>query len=92
MLEEATMTMTLDRPPETEAALVAQAEAHGLSLDAFLRSVIATHAAAIEPAKFVQALPRDSDDLDGAIDDLFDAIPIPPGVGEWAMRRENWYR
>jgi hypothetical protein len=32
------------------------------------------------------------EDLDRAIDELFDTVPVPPGVGEGVMRRENWYR
>ena len=86
------MTITLELPPETEANLVAQAKARGLSLDAFLRTIITTQAAVMESVKAVQALPREGQDLDRAIDDLFDTVPIPPGVGEGAMRRENWYR
>src|ERR1039458_9676457 len=30
--------------------------------------------------------------LGRAIDALFDTVQAPPGVGEGAMRRENWYR
>jgi hypothetical protein len=92
MLSEATMTITLELPPEAEASLVAQAEARGLSLDAFLRAIIKTQAAAVELAKSAQALPHGGEDPDRAIDDLFDTVQVPPGVGEGAMRRENWYR
>ena len=86
------MTITLELPPEAGANLVAQAKARGLSLDAFLRTIIATQAAAVEPVKSVQAIPREGEDLDRAIDELFDTVQVPPGVGEGAMRRENWYR
>jgi hypothetical protein len=92
MLKEATMTITVDLPPEAEANLIAQAEARGLSLDAFLRTIITAQAAAMESVKSVQALPREGEDLDRAIDELFDTVQVPPGVGEGAMRRENWYR
>jgi hypothetical protein len=94
MLSEATMTITLELPPEAEASLIAQAEARGLSLDAFLRTIIKTQAAAVEPAKSAQALPHADagEDPDRVIDDLFDAVQVPPGVGEGAMRRENWYK
>ena len=44
-------------PPEAEAKLVAQAKARGLSLDAFLQTIITTQAAAMESVKSVQALP-----------------------------------
>jgi hypothetical protein len=85
------MTITLELPLEAEASLVAQARTRGLSLDAFLRAVITAQAAA-EPVKTVQAIPREAEDLDRAIDELFDAVQVPPGVGEGAMLRENWYR
>jgi hypothetical protein len=91
MLNEATMTITLELPPEAEANLVAQAKARGLSLDAFLGTIIKTQAAAVEPVKSAQAL-RPGEGPDRAIDNLFDAVQVPPGVGEGAMRRENWYR
>jgi hypothetical protein len=86
------VTITLELPPETEANLVAQAKARGLSLDAFLKTIITTHAAVVEPAKVVEDFPREQRDLDRAVDELFDAVQLPPGIGEGAMRRENWYR
>ena len=86
------MTITLELPPETEANLVAQAKARGLSLDVFLRTIITTQACAMEPVKSVHALPREGEDLDRAIEELFDTVQVPPGVGQGAMRRENWYR
>jgi hypothetical protein len=86
------MTITLELPPEAGANLAAQARARGLSLDAFLRAIIATQAAAVEPVKSAQAIPREGEDLDRAIEELFDTVQAPPGVGEGAMRRENWYR
>ena len=86
------MTITLELPPEAEANLVAQAKAHGLSLDAFLQAIITTQAAAMESVKSVRPLPREGEDLDRAIDELFDTVQVPPGVGEGVMRRENWYR
>ena len=86
------MTITLELPPEAEASLAAQAEARGLSLDAFLRAIIKTQAAAVEPAKSAQALPHGGEDPDRVIDNLFDTVQVPPGVGEGAMRRENWYK
>ena len=32
------------------------------------------------------------ENLDRAIDEVFDTVSVPPGVGEGVMRRENWYR
>jgi hypothetical protein len=92
MLNEDTMTITLEIPPEAEANLVALAKARGLSLDAFLRTIITAQAAALEPVKSVQALPCEGEDLDRAIDEVFDTVQVPPSIGEGAMRRENWYR
>jgi hypothetical protein len=39
------MKVTLELPPETETSLLAQAEARGLTLDAYLQAVIANQAA-----------------------------------------------
>jgi hypothetical protein len=83
------MTITLDLPSEAFASLAAQAKDRGLSIDAFLQTIIATQAAVIESA---QPIPREGEESDRAIDDLFDTVQVPPGVGEGAMRRENWYR
>lgn len=86
------MTITLELPPETEASLVAQAEARGLTLDAFLKTIIANQAAAAESVKPLSSLPRDTTEIDRAVDEVFDTVQVPPGVGQGAMRRENWYR
>ena len=86
------MTIKPEIPPDAEANLAAQAKARGLSLDAFLRTIITNQAAAMEPATSVQVLPREGEELDQAIDQLSDIVEVPPGVGEGAMRRENWYR
>lgn len=86
------MTITLELPPETEASLNSQARARGLTLDEFLKMIIADQAAAAESVKALSSLHRDADELDRAIDDIFDTVSVPPGVGQGAMRRENWYR
>ncbi len=92
MLEEATMTIVVELPPDAEASLTAQAKARGLSLDAFLRTIIAAQAGAESPVKSMRDLACEGEDLDRAIDELFDTVQVPPGVGEGVMRRENWYR
>lgn len=84
------MTITLELPPDAEAGLAAQAKARGLSLDDLLRTIIAT--AAMESVESAPTLPSQGEELDRVIDQLFDTVPIPPGVGQGAMRRENWYR
>jgi hypothetical protein len=86
------MTITLELQPEAEASLLAQAQARGLSLAAYLRSIIMSQAASAETAGAPPAVPRDGEDLDRAIDELFDTVEVPPGVGQGAMRREHWYR
>jgi HicB family len=85
------MTITLELPPEVEARLAAQAKARGLSLNAFLRTIITIQAAAMGSVESAELLPREGD-LDRAIDELFDTVQVPPGDGEGALRRENWYR
>jgi hypothetical protein len=58
------MIITLELPPEAEANLVAQAKARGLSLDAFVRTIITTQAAAIDAVKPVQSLTQEEEELD----------------------------
>ena len=86
------MTITLELPPETEASLLAQAKARGLSLDAFVKTIIANQTAAAARLKPQESLPPQQEHLDRTIDELFGAVDVPPGVGQGAMRRENWYR
>ena len=86
------MTITLELPPETEESLLAQAKAHGITVDAFVKTIIANHAAAVEALKPLETVPREGDDVDRAIDEVFDTVQVPPGVGEGALRRESWYR
>jgi hypothetical protein len=86
------MTITVELPPETEARLVAQAKSRGLTLDAFVRAIIADQAAAAETWKANNSLPPRGEESDRVIDDLFDSVQVPPGVGKGSMQRENWYR
>ncbi len=85
------MTITLELTPEAEAKLTSEARARGLSLDAFLQSIIATQAAALDPANVVQPISFEGDHTGRAIDEIFDTVPIPLGVGKGVMTRENWY-
>jgi hypothetical protein len=85
------MTITLELPPETEASLLAQAEARGLPLDAFLKILIVNQAESVDTAgNLFHTL--QGEELDRAIDDIFDSVQVPAGVGQGAMHRENWYR
>jgi hypothetical protein len=86
------MTITVEIPPETGAKLLVLAKSRGLTLDAFVKTIIADQAAATETSKPDNSLLSRGEESDRAIDDLFDTILVPPGVGEGAMRRENWYR
>ena len=86
------MTIALELPPETEERLLAQAQARGLSLDAFVQTIIVSQASATEAVKPLGSYPRNGEELDRAVDEIFDAVQVPPGVGRGAMRRENWYR
>jgi hypothetical protein len=86
------MTITLELPPETEASLLAQARTRGLSLDDFVKTIIANQAAIAASMKPLETLPLRGEELDGAIDELFDTVQVPPGVGQGAMQRKNWYR
>ena len=92
MLKGATMTITLELTPEAEAKLTSKAKARGLSLDAFLQFIITTQAAAMDPANGVQPLSSEGGDTDRRIDEIFDTVPIPPGVGNGVMTRETWYK
>jgi uncharacterized protein (DUF1778 family) len=86
------VTITLELTPETEAKLLAQAKARGLTLDAFVLTIISNQAATMEALKSLENIPSGDAESDRVIDELFDAVELPPGVGEGAMRRENWYR
>ena len=85
------MTIILNLPPETEQSLLAEARDHGLSLEMFLQNVIATHAASAETNQPLQNHLRESE-VDRSIDELFDTVQLPRGVGKGAMLRKNWYR
>ena len=83
------MTITLDLPPDTEASLVEQAKASGMSLEAYVASIVATQVATREPVESDRLRSEDTEEL---ISEIFDLVELPPGVGEGAMKRENWYR
>ena len=53
------MTITLELPPETEKSLLAQAQARGLTLDAFVNKIITNQAAAAHAVKPLSSLPLD---------------------------------
>jgi hypothetical protein len=83
------MTITLNPPLETEQSLLARAKARGVSLDVFIQIIITNQAATAEAMKPLQILPSEGEELNRSIDELFDTVQVPPGVGQGAMRREN---
>lgn len=83
------MTITLELPPETEARLLAQATARGLSLDAFVKTIIASQAAA-ESVKPLGNL--ECEDLDSAFEEMADLVPVgTPMLSDGALSRESIY-
>lgn len=86
------MTITLNLPPETEQTLLAQAKSRGVSLDVFLQTIITTQTAPAETIKPLEHFPREVEELDRCIDEVFDTVQVQSGMGQGAMRRENWYR
>jgi hypothetical protein len=86
------MTITMEVTQEAIQSLSAQAEAQGLSIDAFLRAIVATQAAAVPPVNPAPTIAAEGIDPDKAIDELFDLVAIPPEVGEGAATRGSWYR
>lgn len=90
------MTITLELQPEDEAKLVAQANAHGLSLDNFLKIIIAAQAGKIGTREGWNA-PKDqkafsAQEIDRFFDEAADMIPagVPP-LSDDAMSRESIY-
>jgi len=81
------MTITLQLPAEIEADLIREARAKGVPIAEVVKAhLIRSHTA-------TPALPTmTSEELERALDELFDSIPAPAGVQEGAFHRENWYR
>ena len=82
------MTITLEIPPEVEANLSTQATARGLSLDAYLKTLIEERAG-IRRQEHEQLAPEE---WEKGLDELLDSVAVPEGVNEEAFHRENWYR
>jgi hypothetical protein len=92
ILKEAPMTITLELPPEAEANLVAQAKARGLSLDAFVKTVISNQAAAAASVKPLETLPLQGEELDRAFEEMADMVPNgTPVLSDEALSRESIY-
>lgn len=85
------MTITLEVTQEAKEGLAAQAEAQGLSLEAFLRTMVTTQAACAPVAPLPPLVPE-GEDPERAIDEIFDLVEIKPEAGEGAATRRNWYQ
>jgi len=86
------MTITLELPPEAEANLLAQAKARGLSLDAFLKTIIANQVAAAASVKPLESLPLQGEELDRVFEEIADLVPNgTPILSDEALSRESLY-
>jgi len=83
------MTITIELAAETQATLSAQASARGLSLDAFLNSIIANQANAVD---LISPPDIEEPNPDARVDEIFDTVEISSGVGQGALHRKDWYR
>ncbi len=79
------MTITLRLEPGVEQRLLAEARAHGVSLDVYLQTVIA-RATAVESQWQVPL-----DEFDAALDDLAEGSEHLPVLPPEAYRRESIY-
>ena len=79
------MTITLDLTPELEKRIAAQAMARGLSLEAYLLSVVETAAA---PAPSERA---SLEEFEAAMDELANGLDNVPVLAPEALTRESIY-
>jgi hypothetical protein len=79
------MIVTLDLAPEVETRIVAQASAQGLSVEAYLLSII--EAAAI-PAASDNVTPEE---FEAAMDELAEGLDHVPVLAPDALSRESLY-
>ena len=81
------MAITLELPPDIEAALATQACARGLRLNAYLESVLKQQAATERPA-CTMSLEQFDAELDGLAQGSEQLPYLPPE----ALTRESFYR
>jgi len=81
------MTITLELPPEIEASLAAQAQAHGLQLDAYLNGLLRQQVAA-EQTERTMSLEQFEAELDQLARDS-EKLPYLPAD---AVSRESFYQ
>lgn len=82
--ERSPLTITVELPPEIEERLLAQAQAHGLSLDAYVQQFLARSAPAQPPRLCV-------DELNRLLDEAADLVSNAPPLSDFAMSRESIY-
>jgi hypothetical protein len=83
---EAIMTVRLDLKPDVEANLAAQARARGVSLDAYLQSVIE------DLARTESAVSASLQDLEATLDALAEMGKDLPRLSSSAFSRESIYQ
>lgn len=79
------MTINLELPPELEANLTAQAQARGLSLDAFLQDYLIQHAPPAAPFEMTV------EEWEKAFDAWLDSLPELPTLSDEAISRQSIY-
>jgi hypothetical protein len=83
------MTVTLDLPPEKEAALKAQAQARGLSIEQWMLEVVDQHVPPISIAHLQKTNPQEwARHFDAWVDSHKSNTPV---LSDEAMSRENIY-
>jgi len=81
------MTLKLDIPKETEAGLLAQARARGLSLEAYARQVLQERSRSLLPGGITSAAEKAR-----AFEAWARSHPHKPPLPDEALRRENLIR
>lgn len=85
------MTVTLELKPEVEAQVIAQAAAHGVSVEEFLRSVIEDSLSNGEEKPFYETAP--AEEWETALDDFANSPAFVRAAGRFVDdSRESIYR
>ena len=82
------MTITLELTPHVAASLAAQAQAHGVSLDTYIRNLIEERAAAVDHREQHMTLDLFEAELDVLAADS-ETLPYLPAE---ALTRESFYQ
>jgi hypothetical protein len=79
------MTVKLELSPEVEAGLLMQAQARGISLQAFLLQI------AQEQSRVATTEDLSGEQWEQQLDALFAELPDVPVLSDGALKRESWY-